>query len=128
MSFPVMTPREAYERMQTGARYLDVRTPEEFAEGHPQGAVNVPVFLDSPSGRVLNPDFVEDVREQFPQATALVIGCRSGGRSAKACQLLLAVGYTNVANIDGGFAGRFDPIDGTCLCPGWEECGLPVDG
>ena len=65
MSFETTTPRGAYERMQRGSIYLDVRSAEEFAEGHPKGAVNIPVFFLTPVGRERNAAFVEEVQKQF---------------------------------------------------------------
>lgn len=118
-------PREAHEKMQKeGYAYLDVRTVEEFRGGHAKGAINVPVFISGPSGRVFNPDFVAQVKEKFPPKTKLVVGCHAGGRSAKACELLAAQGYADCFNIDGGFGGRMDPETGEEIA-GWKDEGLP---
>ena len=38
-----LSPKETYALMQHGIVYVDVRTPEEFAEGRPSGAINIPV-------------------------------------------------------------------------------------
>lgn len=120
-------PREAYEKMQKeGFAYLDVRTVDEFKNGHPKGAVNIPIFLATPSGREFNPNFVTVVKEKFPPTAKLVIGCHSGGRSAKACDLLSCEGYKNIFNIDGGFGGRMEPQTGERIA-GWEDEGLPTE-
>ena len=126
MSFEIITPKQAYQRMQEGWRYLDVRTEEEFAAGYATGAVNIPLFATTPQGRTLNADFVTSVRATFPATTKLVIGCASGGRSGKACELLGAEGYAHLANIDGGFVGRADPATGQLVQAGWKAEGLPV--
>lgn len=126
MGFENITPKEAFEKMKEGFVYLDVRTEEEFKEGHAKGAINIPIFVMGVAGRAMNPDFINEVKKQFPTETKLVIGCRSGGRSAKACELLGAQGYTVLFNIDGGFVGRPDPVGGWAQ-PGWQACGLPCE-
>lgn len=130
MSFDTINPRQAYERIQQRhACYLDVRTPEEFTAGHAKGAVNIPLFVQGPAGRELNQDFLVRVQQQFPQKeTCLVIGCASGGRSGRACELLSREGYTALANIEGGFSGRRDPVSGGWAVKGWKDEGLPVEG
>ena len=47
--------------------------------------------------------------------TPIVVNCRSGHRSQRACQFLLGQGYSNVRNLAGGFLG-------------WQEEGFPVEG
>lgn len=120
MTYSEITPQEAFEKTKEGYVYLDVRTVEEFQEGHAKGAVNIPIFVQSAGGRALNPKFMEEVKAKFPPSTKLVIGCRSGGRSAKACELLGQVGYKTLCNIDGGFVGNENQ-------PGWQVCGLPCE-
>ena len=53
-------------------------------------------------------------------------GCRMGGRSMKACELLARAGYTQLANVAGGFGGAADPF-GRLVMPGWMQEGLPVE-
>lgn len=102
--------------------YLDVRTPEEFEEGHPPGARNVPLMLRDPaSGRMVpNQEFAEAVQAGFKTDTVLVVGCKSGGRSASACQVLAQLGYARLHNMLGGFHGK--PGE-----PGWLALNLPVE-
>lgn len=120
-------PREAYEKIQKeGFAYLDVRTADEFKNGHAKGAINIPIFIQGPAGREFNPNFLQLIKEKFPATAKLVIGCHSGGRSGKACELLLAEGYKNIFNIDGGFGGRMEPQTGEQIA-GWEEEGLPTE-
>ncbi len=110
---------DAYTAQSHGATYVDVRTTEEFARGHAVGAVNVPLLEpDEDTGVVLpNPDFVRVMKATFVPDAPLLIGCQSGGRSARASQVLETFGFTNVTNVKGGFGGGQDP--------GWEPSGLP---
>jgi arsenate reductase len=104
------------------AVYLDVRTPEEFDAGHPAGACNVPVLVLDPTTRRPrpNPEFVGMVQRHLPAATKLLVGCQSGMRSQRACELLDEAGYADLANVRGGFGGSDDT-------PGWRDSGLPVE-
>ncbi|MDO8527664.1 MAG: rhodanese-like domain-containing protein [Deltaproteobacteria bacterium] len=120
MSYQNIQPKEAFQKTKEGYAYLDVRTTEEFDAGHAKGAVNISIFISTPAGREFNPNFLALVAEKFPKPAKLVIGCHSGGRSGKACELLNAQGYNDVFNIDGGFGGKPG-------IPGWEEEGLPVE-
>ena len=84
--------------------YLDVRTPEEYNAGHVNGAVLIPAFDRGPSGMAPNPEVVAAVKAQFPEKdTTLVVGCKVGGRSSAACNLLQAEGYTKLFNLTGGY-------------------------
>jgi rhodanese-related sulfurtransferase len=124
-----VSPKEAYELMQSDPEYvyLDVRSTMEFDDGHPAGAVNVPIMHFTPgSGMKPNPDFVQTIEEKFPKDAKLVIGCKTGGRSAQACQVMEKMGYTNVANVRGGFVGAVDNT-GRLVEPGWSMLDLPVE-
>jgi phage shock protein E len=68
---------------------IDVRTPEEFASGHIEGAVNIPV---------------EELSQRLGEVThetPLVVYCRTGNRSATAAQILVNAGYGPVFNLGG---------------------------
>jgi rhodanese-related sulfurtransferase len=121
------TPPDAHRLMEQGHRYIDVRTVEEFATGHPAGAVNIPVAAPDPStGQMaMNPDFLAVVEAHFPRGAQLILGCQSGMRSQRAAELLAQAGYTTVTNMQGGFGGARDQM-GRTLTPGWSESGLPV--
>ena len=84
---------------------VDVRTPAEFREVHAVIARNTP--LES-----LDPDAVMKGRNGNADQPLYVM-CRSGNRSAKACERFLNAGYTNVVNVEGGTNA-------------WDEAGLPV--
>lgn len=77
---------------QTGALLLDVRRPDEFAQGHLPGAVNMDVS---------DPDFAQRIGTLDPKRQAFVY-CRSGARSAKAAKELGVAGFTHVFNLAGG--------------------------
>lgn len=79
---------EARELVRGGALLLDVRTAREFAQGHIEGARNIPVGE-------LPTRFSELGEKQGP----IVLYCRSGARSAKAKALLESSGFTSVANL-----------------------------
>jgi len=120
-------PEEAYELLQQGYRYIDVRTEPEFTNGHPATAVNIPVVVPDPmTGQmVVNADFLAVVATHFDKAAKLILGCQSGMRSQRAAALLAQAGYTDVLNMQGGFGGARDP-SGRSIVSGWAECGLPV--
>ncbi len=124
MSIRQVTPAEAARQLQAepSALYLDVRTPEEFDAGHPAGARNVPVMLFDPATRRPRPnaDFLPVVQRHLAPGATLLVGCQSGMRSQRACELLAEAGYTDLANVRGGFGGSEDT-------PGWKDSGLAVE-
>jgi len=74
------------------ALFIDVRTPEEYSQGHIPGAMLIP--LDELGNRV----------GEVPKDKKVLIICRSGIRSAKANILLQERGFTNTASIKGGMS------------------------
>jgi len=68
---------------------LDVRTPQEYAEGHVPGAVNVP--HDQLASRLA----------EVPKDKDVVIYCKSGRRSALAADVLAANGYSRLSHLEG---------------------------
>ncbi|GCD78543.1 phage shock protein E [Thermaurantimonas aggregans] len=68
------------------ALLVDVRTPQEFAEGTAKGAINIP--LHEIQARI----------NEFKTDKPIVVFCRSGARSARAEQILRQNGITNVTN------------------------------
>jgi rhodanese-related sulfurtransferase len=122
------TPQAAHAALMADreAVYLDVRTEEEFAAGHPVGAINVPVaFSDLAGGMLLNPDFLKLVESLLPHDKRIFCGCQSGGRSQKGAEILMETGFTDVTNVHGGYGGARDP-SGQLLVPGWIDNGLPI--
>lgn len=124
-----ITPQVAYHLLSEskGYCYLDVRTVEEFQAGHPVGAVNVPVVEPDPAtgGMVPNPDFLRVVQANVDRSLHVIVGCKSGGRSAMAAEMLSEAGYQNVSNMVGGFHGAHGPSDRVAQA-GWAALSLPV--
>lgn len=128
MPIKQVEPPEAHEILKANpeAIYLDVRTESEFAQGHPAGAINVPVvFIKGPGQMELNEEFLPLVAKTLPRGKQLVVGCLAGGRSQRACELLEAAGYTDLTNVRGGFGGARDAA-GQVVVTGWRDAGLPV--
>jgi rhodanese-related sulfurtransferase len=73
---------------------LDVRTPGEFREGYIPGAKNIDVMGDF-HGRIANLD----------KSKTYYVYCRSGGRSGRACQIMLGEGFEKVYNLGTGIMG-----------------------
>ena len=128
MAITNLDPKSAHAAMAAaqGHVFVDVRTPMEYAQGHPAGAVNVPWALPDPSSGMLapNPQFVAEMAKVATPDRAVYLSCQSGGRSMNACRDLEQVGYKSLVNIDGGFGGRRDPMGRPIA--GWRDSGLPV--
>ena len=82
---------------------LDVRTPEEFAEGHLDGALLID-FYDA--------DFADQLAGLDPDVPYLVY-CRSGNRSGQTLAVMQQLGFTSAVDVGGGMLA-------------WNELGLPV--
>ena len=76
-----------------GTVTIDVRTADEFAQGHLYHAVNIDWQKDG---------FMDEIKENFNTNLTLAIYCRSGKRSAAAAQALSDAGY-KVLNLTGGY-------------------------
>ena len=128
MPIKEITPQQAHDLLTSNSDviYIDVRTEREFANGHPQGAVNIPVaFPDPARGMMVNSDFVKVVEANFPRDKKIIVGCQAGPRSSAAAGMLDKAGYQDVSNMVGGFGGMRDPM-GNVSAPGWAASGLPV--
>ncbi|MGN0243627.1 MAG: rhodanese-like domain-containing protein [Lachnospiraceae bacterium] len=69
---------------------LDVRTAEEYSEGHIEGSVNIPL------------QSIQNVRIQIPDLNRKIyVHCLSGSRSARAASMLKAMGYLDVTILEG---------------------------
>jgi rhodanese-related sulfurtransferase len=84
---------EAAEIMKKESGYiiLDVRRPDEFAEGHIPGAINIP---NETIG-------TEELKKLPDKAQLILVYCRSGRRSKEASEKLVKLGYTNVVEFGG---------------------------
>lgn len=79
---------DAHQLVAQGAALVDVRSPAEFAAGHIEGAINIPV--EELPGRLA---------EVGPHEKPVVLYCRSGRRSANAAALLRQAGFQSVHDI-----------------------------
>lgn len=82
---------------------LDVRTPEEFAQGHIPEALNIDVE---------GPDFRSEIQD-LPREDTYLVYCRTGNRSVTASEIMIEEGFTDVTNVTGGFSD-------------WVAAGYPV--
>jgi rhodanese-related sulfurtransferase len=82
---------------------LDIRTPDEFSQGHLEGAVNIDFY---------EPTFASDL-DALDKDAHYVVYCRSDNRSGQAMQTFEELGFTNVTEIDGGIVA-------------WYDSGLPI--
>jgi rhodanese-related sulfurtransferase len=122
-----VTPQQAYDLITNDPKYiyLDVRSVPEFEAGHAVRAINIPLMHFNPGqGMTPNDDFVRVVEANLPKDSRLVVGCKTGGRSARACDIMTQLGYTDVANVLGGFVGQSDNT-GQVVQPGWSMLNLP---
>ena len=71
---------------------IDVRTAEEYAAGHIQGAVNRDIY---------SPTFKDDINK-FDKHNIYVVYCRTGIRGAAARDIMKGLGFQEVYNISGG--------------------------
>lgn len=93
---------EAARLREQGAFILDVRTPQEWNEGHIPGATLIP--LDQLADRV----------KEVPADKPVVVVCRTGNRSATGRDLLKKAGWVNVTSMAGGVTE-------------WAKQGLPTE-
>ena len=78
---------------ETKVIILDVREPYEYNEGHIKGAINIPL-----STILVGIDQLKNI-----QGKKIILQCRVGGRSMRACQLLQAEGFKHdIWNLEGG--------------------------
>jgi rhodanese-related sulfurtransferase len=137
-----VTAKEAYERWQAApdqVKILDVRTPEEYLfVGSPDMAWRIPVIAqsyewDAEKGKFpmkLLPDFVTRVQTVAKPEDTIMVTCRSGGRSAIACNLLAQAGFKNVHNIIDGMEGDANSDSASVaqaqpVNDGWKNSGCP---
>jgi rhodanese-related sulfurtransferase len=129
MAFRNISVHEAREQQGAGSIYVDVRSIPEFEQGHPAGAVNVPLLhRDEHTGQMMpNREFLDVMRANFPTDAKLLVGCQMGGRSAQAAETLTLAGFTDVSNVLGGYGGARDPMTGAVRAAGWAQASLPIE-
>jgi rhodanese-related sulfurtransferase len=82
---------------------LDVRTNQEYAAGHLEGATQIDFY---------SPDFQAKIKELDPE-TPVYVYCRSGGRSGQTAKMMKNLGFKAVYNLEGGIGA-------------WQGSGKPV--
>lgn len=103
-AFGLVTPEQAAGlAVDPGVTVIDVRTPEEFAEGHLDGAVLVDFSA---------PTFADEVAQLDPAKPYLVY-CRSDNRSGQAVAAMQSLGFEQLWDMDGGVVA-------------WSAAGLPL--
>jgi rhodanese-related sulfurtransferase len=90
--YSTITPAELQARLASGeiVAMIDVREDDEVALGMIPGAIHIPLGQ------------IPDRLPELPDAQELVLICRSGGRSARACDFLAANGRSGLVNMSGG--------------------------
>lgn len=72
---------------------VDVRTSEEYMDGHLEGSVNINYFSD---------DFSNEIK-QLGLETPIVLYCRSGNRSGESMSIMYDLGFVELRNFKGGY-------------------------
>ena len=113
--FESISPKQAYELLHNdkNVALLDVRTPEEFAKEHLEGATLIPV-------QVLSQNLAElsDVKDK-----KIIVYCHSGSRSVAASRILVENGFTPI-NVTGGIsAWKSEGLSVTAL---WKSRRMPT--
>ena len=80
------------EKVKEGAVLIDVRTRQEFLEGHLDGAILIPYYEIESKIKGVVPD----------NNKTIIVYCKNGGRSQKACSSLKKLGYSDIYNLKGG--------------------------
>ena len=79
--------------VEQGYTIIDVRTSEEYEQGHIQGAQNIDVRAET---------FITEIQE-LPKSDTLLVYCRSGRRSLYAAQVMVSFGFKKIYDLEGGF-------------------------
>jgi len=82
----ITSSHEVKALISNGAQVLDVRSQNEFGQDAVAGAINLPL------------DELKNAKTQLDASKAVVVYCRTGGRSAKAKELLINQGFKTVHN------------------------------
>jgi rhodanese-related sulfurtransferase len=86
----LLTPAQAYARLEAGAFFLDVRTQDEWNDFHIAGSHLVPLTE------------LQDRLGEIPRDQDIVVVCQTGHRSLSGANLLVQQGFTRVSSLDGG--------------------------
>ena len=104
----ILPPKDAFDLIQKNKGnsnfvILDIRTPEEFRDGHIEGAVNVD-FRSEKFGTEI---------DRFDKNKTYFVYCRTGNRSHDALNLMGPLGFRSIVRLAGDING-------------WKSAGLPV--
>ena len=104
-SLQSIPPKAFSQKMEasSNAIILDVRTPDEFNEGHLKNAINIDVDGDHFQAEI----------NKLNKSNPVYVYCYAGGRGSTAGKALIKAGFKEVYNMDGGIKE-------------WEEAGLPI--
>jgi hydroxyacylglutathione hydrolase len=100
-TIPQMAATDLVSRL-SAVTVIDVRSANEWAEGHIPGATHIPL------------GYLADRAGDIPAARPIVVQCQSGGRSSIAASVLEQLGFTNVTNLSGGITA-------------WVASALPIE-
>ena len=93
--FPTVTPDEFEQAIaESDVQLIDVRTPEEYEQGHIVGAMNIDWKSDS---------FTDDAASMLDMSKTIAIYCKAGRRSHAAAGKLYTMGYQHIVELQGGF-------------------------
>jgi rhodanese-related sulfurtransferase len=89
---PLIAPAQLRALLSSSAKVvlIDVRHPDEFAAGHLDGAMLMPL------------ETIDKAYRNLPRGVHLVVYCRAGNRSAQAVSFLVSHGYAKAVSLDGG--------------------------
>lgn len=90
-SITVVTPTEFKEK-SVNQTIIDIRTPQEFSEGHIEGAVNINYFDNN---------FLDQIAK-YEKNQPIFIYCRSGNRTTAASKKIADFGFTKIYDLEGG--------------------------
>ncbi|MBH03965.1 MAG: sulfurtransferase [Xanthomonadales bacterium] len=102
-TLPVLDHHQARTAQKDGATMIDVREPDEWADGHIAGARLHPL-----------PRIASDPDLDLALGTPVITYCKVGARAERAAEILHAAGYADVQIMTGGFAD-------------WQDAGYPVE-
>ncbi len=88
-----ITIKEMLEILKTNSNavLLDVRSSQEYIEGHIRGSINIPVY-----------DIEKQAKNKLNKNSIIIVYCSAGIRSKRAIQILEKLGYENLYNVEGG--------------------------
>ncbi len=106
---PLVEPKDAANQFDSGAVIVDVRESEEWQHGHINSSVPAPRGLLEFFADPASPQH----KDRLDPSGRVIVVCASGARASLAALTLKAMGYQDVAILDGGLKG-------------WTDAGLPV--